>query len=118
MDSDYQEVVSYSFVDPEVQQLLHPEQEALILPNPISREMSAMRVSLLPGLLTTIAYNQNRQQSRVRIFESGLRFIPDAEAESGVRQEYVIGAAIVGINALFIGNKKGKTLISLILKGI
>ncbi|WP_373778750.1 phenylalanine--tRNA ligase subunit beta [Glaesserella sp.] len=96
VDSDYQEVVTYSFVDPKVQQLLHPEQEALILPNPISSEMSAMRVSLLTGLLETVAYNQNRQQNRVRIFESGLRFIPDSNAENGIRQETVFGAVIAG----------------------
>lgn len=96
VDSDYQEVITYSFVDPKKQALLHPNQEALILPNPISSEMSAMRVSLLTGLLDTIVYNQSRQQNRVRIFEGGLRFIPDNNAESGVRQEYVFGAAIVG----------------------
>ncbi|EXI61871.1 phenylalanyl-tRNA synthetase [Mannheimia granulomatis] len=96
VDSDYQEVITYSFVDPKKQALLHPNQEALILPNPISSEMSAMRVSLLTGLLDTIVYNQSRQQNRVRIFEGGLRFIPDNDAESGVRQEYVFGAAIVG----------------------
>ena len=96
VDSDYQEVITYSFVDPKIQQLLHPDQEALMLPNPISSEMSAMRVSLLTGLLETIVYNQNRQQNRVRIFEAGLRFIPDANAELGVRQEPVFAAAIVG----------------------
>ena len=96
VDSDYQEVITYSFVDPKTQQLLHPEQDALILPNPISSEMSAMRVSLLTGLLDTIAYNQNRQQNRVRIFETGLRFIPDTTAENGIRQEQVFAAAIVG----------------------
>ncbi|WP_281772692.1 MULTISPECIES: phenylalanine--tRNA ligase subunit beta [Haemophilus] len=96
VDSDYQEVITYSFVDPKIQQLLHPDQEALIMPNPISSEMSAMRVSLLTGLLETIVYNQNRQQNRVRIFEAGLRFIPDANAELGVRQEPVFAAAIVG----------------------
>lgn len=96
VDSDYQEVVTYSFVDPKIQTLLHPQQEALILPNPISSEMSAMRVSLLTGLLDTIVYNQNRQQNRVRIFEGGLRFIPDVSAECGVRQEPVFAAAIVG----------------------
>ncbi|HDL3065682.1 TPA: phenylalanine--tRNA ligase subunit beta, partial [Mannheimia haemolytica] len=53
VDSDYQEVITYSFVDPKKQSLLHPQQEALILPNPISSEMSAMRVSLLTGLLDT-----------------------------------------------------------------
>lgn len=52
--------------------------------------MSAMRVSLLTGLLDTIVYNQSRQQNRVRIFEAGLRFIPDSNAESGVCQEFVL----------------------------
>lgn len=117
VDSDYQEIVSYSFVDPDVQQLLHPNQEALILPNPISREMSAMRLSLLPGLLGTVAYNQNRQQSRVRIFESGLRFIPDANAESGIRQEFVIGAVIVGDKRPVYWEQKGENVDFFDLKG-
>jgi phenylalanyl-tRNA synthetase beta chain len=46
--------------------LLHPGEEALILPSPISVEMSAMRLSLWTGLLSAVVYNQNRQQSRVR----------------------------------------------------
>ena len=117
VDSDYQEIVSYSFVDPDVQQLLHPQQDALILPNPISREMSAMRVSLLSGLLTTVVYNQNRQQNRVRLFESGLRFIPDANAESGVRQEYVIGAVIVGDKRPVHWENKGENVDFFDLKG-
>lgn len=45
-----------------------------------------MRVSLISGLLGAVLYNQNRQQSRVRLFETGLRFVPDANAEFGVRQ--------------------------------
>lgn len=85
-DKGYQEVITYSFVDPKLQQLIHPGQEALILPSPISSEMSAMRLSLWTGLLGTIVYNQNRQQNRVRIFESGLRFVPDTQANLGIRQ--------------------------------
>ena len=57
VDADYQEAITYSFVDPKVQTLLHPEIEALVLPNPISVEMSAMRVSLLSGLLGAVLYN-------------------------------------------------------------
>lgn len=117
VDSDYQEVVTYSFVDPKKQKLLHPSQEALILPNPISSEMSAMRLSLLTGLLDTIAYNQSRQQTRVRIFEGGLRFIPDAEAESGVRQEFVFGAAIVGDKRPMHWENKGEVADFFDLKG-
>ena len=96
VDADYQEAITYSFVDPKVQTLLHPEIEALVLPNPISVEMSAMRVSLLSGLLGAVLYNQNRQQNRVRLFETGLRFVPDANAEFGVRQEFVLAGVITG----------------------
>lgn len=70
----YQEAITYSFVDPKLQQLIHPGQEALILPSPISSEMSGDVPS--PGTAGKyIVYNQNRQQNRVRIFESGLRFV-------------------------------------------
>ena len=117
VDSDYQEVITYSFVDPKVQQLLHPDQEALMLPNPISSEMSAMRVSLLTGLLETIVYNQNRQQNRVRIFEAGLRFIPDANAELGVRQEPVFAAAIVGDKRATYWENKAEAVDFFDLKG-
>lgn len=96
MDRDYQEAVTYSFVDPKIQTLLHPEQEALILPNPISVEMSAMRLSLIPGLLEALIYNQNRQQNRIRLFETGLRFTPDANSEAGVKQQFVLSAVITG----------------------
>ena len=92
----YQEAITYSFVDPKVQSLLHPEQEVMTLPHPISSEMSVMRVSLWTGLLQSVTYNQNRQQARVRLFETGLRFIPDESAENGVRQEAMIAGVISG----------------------
>ncbi len=95
-DKGYQEVITYSFVDPKIQQLLHPGEEHLILPSPISSEMSAMRLSLLTGLLNTVVYNQNRQQSRVRIFEAGLRFVPDTQADLGIRQDLMLAGAICG----------------------
>ncbi|WP_058909817.1 phenylalanine--tRNA ligase subunit beta [Entomohabitans teleogrylli] len=96
VDKGYQEVITYSFVDPKVQQLLHPQQQALMLPSPISSEMSAMRLSLWSGLLGTVVYNQNRQQNRVRIFESGLRFVPDEQADLGIRQQLMLAGAICG----------------------
>ncbi len=95
-DKGYQEVITYSFVDPKIQQWIHPGEEALILPSPISSEMSAMRLSLLTGLLGTVVYNQNRQQNRVRIFETGLRFVPDTQAPLGIRQDVMLGGAICG----------------------
>lgn len=92
----YQEAITYSFVDPKIQQLLHPDANALSLPNPISTELSAMRLSLWTGLLGALRYNQNRQQIRIRLFESGLRFTPDNNAELNIRQEVVLSGLING----------------------
>ncbi|WP_434952164.1 phenylalanine--tRNA ligase subunit beta [Shewanella sp. HL-SH4] len=92
----FQEAITYSFVDPKMQALVHPEQDTMILPNPISTEMSSMRLSMFTGLLSAVGYNQNRQQSRVRLFETGLRFVPDTNSDAGVRQQAMIGAVISG----------------------
>jgi phenylalanyl-tRNA synthetase beta chain len=71
----YQEVVTYSFVDPDLQATLFPGVRSLPLSNPISSELSTMRVSLWPGLVHALKRNLSRRQARVRIFEQGLRFI-------------------------------------------
>lgn len=95
VDRGFQEIISYSFVDPVVQKVIHAE-EALTLLNPISKEMSVMRLSLLTGLLTTVSYNERRQQDRIRLFECGLRFVPYSDVEHGVLQELVIAGCITG----------------------
>ena len=96
VDRGYQEAITYSFVEPEQQKLIVPEIEPLILPFPISAEMSAMRLSLWTGLLNTVVFNQKRQQPRVRLFEAGLRFIPEEFAENGMRQEMMLAGVIAG----------------------
>ncbi|MDH5360397.1 MAG: phenylalanine--tRNA ligase subunit beta [Gammaproteobacteria bacterium] len=93
VDRDYHEVITYSFVDPKLQAVLSPEQATVSLQNPISADMSVMRTSLMPGLITTIQYNLNRQQGRVRIFESGLKFVPHGD---DVIQTAVLAGAICG----------------------
>ncbi len=113
----FQEAVTYSFVDPKLQKLVHPDSEAMVLPNPISSEMSAMRLSMFTGLLNAVGYNQARQQTRVRLFETGLRFIPDAQAESGVRQQAMLGAVIAGPQSDEHWNMESKTVDFFDLKG-
>lgn len=73
---DYSEAICYSFVDPEIQRAIDPDIDALPLSNPISAELSIMRSSLMAGLLRAAQHNVNRQQARVRFFETGLRFLP------------------------------------------
>jgi len=77
----YHEAITYSFVEPGLNKQFDPEVEPLALANPISTDMAVMRTSLWPGLSKALQYNQNRQQSRVRLFESGLRFVPQANGE-------------------------------------
>ncbi|AEW44549.1 phenylalanyl-tRNA synthetase, b subunit [Serratia symbiotica str. 'Cinara cedri'] len=96
VNHDFQEVITYSFVDPKVQALLHPNQAPLILPNPISVNMSAMRLSLWTGLLSVVTYNLNRQQTRIRLFESGLCFIPDNNEHFSIRQDIILGGVVTG----------------------
>jgi phenylalanyl-tRNA synthetase beta chain len=92
-DRGYQEVISYSFVDPQTQRAVSPGVEPLALANPISSELSVMRSSLWSGLLATARYNLNRQAERLRLFESGLRFVPSAD---GLRQEPMLAGLLCG----------------------
>lgn len=92
----YQEAITYSFVDPKQQAQLYPELAALTLPHPISIEMSSMRLGLWPGLVGAAGYNQKRQQQNIRLFETGLRFIPDPAAENGILQQPMIAGVIMG----------------------
>ncbi|PWD66652.1 phenylalanine--tRNA ligase subunit beta [Pectobacterium parmentieri] len=96
VDHGYQEAITYSFVDPKIQGLIHPDEASLSLPSPISAEMSVMRLSLWSGLLSAAVYNQNRQQSRLRLFESGLRFVPDTSADLGIRQDLMLAGVMTG----------------------
>jgi phenylalanyl-tRNA synthetase beta chain len=79
VDRGYFEAITYSFVDPESQRVLDPEAVPAVLTNPISSDMSVMRTTLWTGLLQAVRHNLNRQQSRVRLFESGLCFHPQSQ---------------------------------------
>jgi phenylalanyl-tRNA synthetase beta chain len=89
----YQEAITYSFIDPKLFELFHPGVAPLMLANPISVDMSAMRSSLWPGLVKALEHNLNRQQSRVRLFESGLRFVGQLEE---LKQEPMLAGVICG----------------------
>ncbi len=83
----YQEAVSFSFVDEKLERALNPDVNPLRLANPMSSELSVMRTTLLASLIPCVQYNLNRQQSRVRFFETGLRFIPNEKQEISELQQ-------------------------------
>jgi phenylalanyl-tRNA synthetase beta chain len=80
----YQEVITYSFVDAELNEQFCGSRGKLVLSNPISSEMSVMRSSLLPGLAKIAAANLARQRERVRIFEIGKSFHGDLDAHEEI----------------------------------
>ncbi len=89
----YQEAITYSFIEPKLQKLFNPSVEPKALANPISADMAVMRTSLLPGLAKALQYNANRQQSRIRLFETGQVFIPQGD---GLRQVDHIAGVVFG----------------------
>ncbi|MGP1665767.1 MAG: phenylalanine--tRNA ligase subunit beta, partial [Rhodanobacter sp.] len=91
----YQEVVTYSFVAPELDAVLSSGSATpVVLANAISQDMSVMRTSLWPGLVKTLVHNQNRQQVRARLFESGLVFSNNNnEIEQKLKVACLIGGA-------------------------
>ncbi len=55
--------------------------EPLTLRNPVNREQALMRRSMLPSLLSTAAYNENRGASDLRLFEISKIFLPSGGEE-------------------------------------
>jgi len=93
VDRDYQEAITYTFISPEMAELLTPGEPQITLANPISADMAVMRASLWPGLLATLRHNLARQQTRVRVFESGLSF---RRIDGELVQRPKLAAAITG----------------------
>jgi phenylalanyl-tRNA synthetase beta chain len=93
VDKAYTETINYSFVDPKLETLLNPRTPALTLINPISSDMAVMRTGLWSSLISCALFNLNRQQSRIRIFETGLCFY---DREGHVIQEPRVAGLVTG----------------------
>ncbi|WP_345795492.1 phenylalanine--tRNA ligase subunit beta [Acinetobacter nosocomialis] len=93
----YQEAISFSFADAKLEKQLNPQVNPLMLANPISSDFAAMRSTLLSSLIPCVQYNLNRQQSRVRFFELGLRFdYQDANSIQDLKQIPTLALIAVG----------------------
>ncbi len=102
-DLAYREVVSYSFIDPQDQLpgqgALNGESLPIDLANPIASNMSQMRQSLLPGLLSTARANEQRQHNRIRLFEMGHIFSADAQSDTGASEQSKLAFLAGGENS-------------------
>jgi len=75
VDRDYQEAITFSFVDSGWERALGIDPNPIRVLNPIASNLDVMRTTLLGGLLDTLRTNANRKQERVRIFEIGRCFL-------------------------------------------
>ena len=91
---DYQEIVSYSFVDSAWEADLAGNTAPVALANPIASQMSVMRSTLAGGLVNCLVYNVSRKQARARLFEVGRCFM--TEASGSYRQPLRIGGISYG----------------------
>ncbi|PPD35478.1 MAG: phenylalanine--tRNA ligase subunit beta [Methylomonas sp.] len=103
VDRGYQEAITYSFVDEAMQTAVAPDDEFIRIKNPISSELAVMRTTLWCGLLNAAQYNVNRQQTRVRLFESGLRFL--SQNGQTQQQKMLAGLALGSVYAEQWGEK-------------
>jgi phenylalanyl-tRNA synthetase beta chain len=93
VDRGYQEAITYSFVDEAIQAALAPNVAVVRIQNPISSELAVMRTTLWCGLVNAALYNLNRQQTRMRLFETGLRF---TQSDTGLQQDNVLAGLALG----------------------
>lgn len=94
IDRGYLEAITYTFVEPGLLKQVEPRVEPLPLLNPISADLGVMRTTLLAGLFSTARHNLNRQADRLRLFETGLRFMPKTEGE--LEQTPMIAGLVYG----------------------
>lgn len=74
---------------------IEPDERAVKIANPISVEQTMCRVSILPGLLETLAINKQYDLPQ-HLFETGDCCFVDLETETGAREERVLAACMIG----------------------
>jgi len=95
--SGFAEVVTSSFMDPGDPERIgwqpSDERRRLVrLSNPLTESQSALRTSLLPGLLGVVRRNTPAECEEIRIFELGKVFIPVGDGAGLPREELHIAA--------------------------
>ena len=87
----FYEVVTYSFIEDEIEKLFHGNSNPIQLKNPIASQMSTMRSSLWGSHLEVLTYNLNRQVSRLNIFEIAQTF-------QGAKKDFIETEVISGLS--------------------
>ena len=89
----YTEVITYSFIDPELEEAINPGATQVPLANPIASDLAVLRRSLWPGLIVAARRNVAHQRARLKLVEVGPQFTADdgRVAETAVLAGIVLG---------------------------
>ena len=99
--SGMNETLTYSFADPKDLEKLRMDAEKLGLGqpveliNPMSVDQSVMRQSIIPGLLRSVSYNQNRGVKNVQLYEMGVVFAA-AEGRKKPKERTKVAGVLAG----------------------
>ena len=119
----FSEAVNYSFIDADNAEAFKSafattSQTGLVhLSNPLSNEWSAMRTSLVPGLLTVAGRNLSKGQKPVKIFELGDIYFREENRHQAV-EKTCISALVVGPYEPSVWKESGKGYDFFDLKGV
>ncbi|MCW5559985.1 MAG: phenylalanine--tRNA ligase subunit beta, partial [Verrucomicrobiae bacterium] len=70
--------------------------DVVLLANPLSSDMTALRPSLLPGLLDTLRHNLARRSGDLQLFEIGRVFTAASSGGAGVREGWRVALVLTG----------------------
>ncbi len=90
----FDEVVNFSFMDPEKEEKFTPDLKAVQIRNPISTKAAYLRTTLLGGMHDNVVWNKNRGVEGVHIFEIGNVFHLDNDA---YKEHLMLGVVMTGL---------------------
>jgi len=94
------EVITYSFISPDIFDRIripegHKLRNTIKIKDPMTRDQSLMRTSLISSLLEVIKWNTNRQAEVVKIFEVGKIYLPYPDKPNSLPNEKLIIAGAI-----------------------
>jgi phenylalanyl-tRNA synthetase beta chain len=120
----FDQIITYSFIAEKWAAFFSPSAAIpgntpyLALSNPLSEDQTAMRTSLLPGLLSTLKKNLDQRNLNLRIFEVGQVFYPVAEPGQLPRENTRLGVLWSGKRYPESFHQKGDLVDFFDLKGV
>lgn len=111
------EVITYSLIDADdLGGIYKADNGTAEVENPLSKEQSKLRPTLISGLLKCVASNLNQKESNINIFETANVFLKEA---SGLREEMHLGIALCGARSLLLASGQVREELGFLhLKGI